>query len=888
MLSSSHSCCSNELNPALNPKYTTAGEVGYVTCLFPLKLCRFFVLFQLCVSVFFIKLTSAIFINSAFEMAGGGLLTKAQRIWFYIRRTVDSRVDSFLSPAARPPRNWLRLRIFRIVTHPFFESGVTVAILLNLISMLDRGYSDSSVKVYAVDLIDSVFLLLYYVEMVMRLVAIGPKSFAKDFMNLFDLFVNIMSAIDFFSSGQSAAQGFQILRAVRVLRLFKILNRFKRMRLLITSIVKSVPYFLAAMCIAIAFLILCAVVMSEYFHSIKYGVALNAAQNFRGFLPSLTTMFVAFFSGEWANLLPELSVSHPHCTLPSDATKGVTDCGNSSYWVFFLIFQWVCMFFITPLFLGMITCVVFQLNDVDRSSLIAAAFGDSEDELSIIPDSDYNDFFKAWELVDPLHIGLVRAWRIKAVVCHLVGRKISDFAARGSLEWKQRLDFIVYQSVLATNNVKYLKSSSKVKSENDASCGYATQYVHIREVLLQMVMMVRHKCHIDSPLIQYAPWLQNTTDIVSSIASQEVRNVLSDLKDSVEHKGTALLTPTPGQPSKTIYEIMAANIAGGHFSAEDDWLNLKSYNREANMTHRSDVSSASELQEFQEIEEVNDEEEMRRKNAHLAGLDAFDAMINDCKSDGDEESDSKIDWEALLEDESFFDDPLDALPHDESNVDSQQAATAPLLLGEESSTAFENGNPSDAASEHNQPDENHGGFNPLHLCASSRVEICASNRSGGEAGEEVAAGSKGDAGVFGVLQSSNGSARPNSTRSNEANVVEKSEKHPTGSSETDDLFSMPSIFRRCSVLLIRGFPVVVLSVLQFCLSSYAHLQQLIIQRCSSDESESVCFHRIRTKPGHCWPQPLVRYSTVVHHIFLIRNFFPRFEEPEAYLPFIRR
>jgi hypothetical protein len=758
---------------------------------YSLKICRFFVLFQLCVSVFFIKLTSAIFINSAFEMAGGGLLTKAQRIWLYVRRTVDSRVDTFLSPAARPPRNWLRLRIFRIVMHPFFESGVTVAILLNLISMLDRSYSDSSVKVYAVDLIDGVFLLLYYIEMVLRLVAIGPKSFAKDPMNLFDLFVNIMSAVDFFSSGESAAQGFQILRAVRVLRLFKILNRFKRMRLLITSINKSVPFFLAAMCITIAFLILCAVVTSEYFHSIKYGVALNAAQNFRGFLPSLTTMFIAFFSGEWANLLPELSVTFPHCTLPSDATNGFTDCGNSSYWILFLIFQWVCMFFITPLFLGMITCVVFQLNDVDRSSMIAAASGDSEDELSIIPDSDYNDFFKAWELVDPLHIGLVRAWRIKAVVCLLADRKISDFAARGSLEWKQRLDFIVYQSVLATNHVKYLKSSSKVKSENDVSCGYATQYVHIREVLLQMVMMVRHKCHIDSPLIQYKPWLHNATEIVSSIASQEVRNVLSDLKDIMEQKGAALLTPTPGQPSKTIYEIMASNIAGGHFSPEDDWLNLKSYNREAKTTHRSDFSSASELQEFQEIEEVEDEQEMRRKNAHLAGLDAFDAMINDCKSYGDEESDSKIDWEALFEDESFFDDPPDAIPPDESNANSQQVANAPLSLEEESFLAFENGKPS----EQSQPHEKHGVFNPLDLCAGGRVEICASNRSGGAVSEEVAAGSSEVAGVLG-----NGSARSKSTRSNGAHVVEKSEEHRASSSMTDDLFSMPSIFRRCSEL----------------------------------------------------------------------------------------
>jgi hypothetical protein len=747
--------------------------------------------------VFFIKLTSAVFINSAFEMAGGGLLTKAQRIWFYVRRTVDSKVKIFLSPAARPPRNWLRFRIFRIVTHPFFESGVTVAILLNLISMLDRSYTDSSVKVYAVDLIDSVFLLLYYTEMLMRLIAIGPKSFVKDPMNIFDLFVNVMSAVDFFSAGQNAAQGFQILRAVRVLRLFKILNRFKRMRLLVMSIVTSIPYFLAAMCITVAFLVLCAVVMSGYFHSIKYGRALSPAQNFRGFLPSFTTMFIAFFSGEWANLLPDLSVSYPHCTPPSAATKGITDCGSEFYWIFFLIFQWVCMFFITPLFLGMIACVVLQLNDVDRSSAIVSTTSNNEDEPCLIPEDDYNAFFKAWELVDPGHIGLVRAWRIKAVVCHLVTRKISDFAPRESNEWHERLDFIVLQSVLATNNVKYLKSASKVKSEKDVLCGFATQYVHIREVLLQMVMMVQHKCHVDSPLMQYAPWLRSATDIVASISSQEVRSVLFDLSDRVEQKGNMVFTPTPGNSGKNIYEIIAASIAAAG-DPEDQWLNMKSYAPQAKLTHRSDFSGASELEEFHESEEVDHEEEMRRKSAHLAGMDAYAAMLIDCEDEDDGDGAGHIDWEALCgEDELSEALPLDAI------YSFGQEAEGGSNVAEEGSKNFEQSflsgeskadNSSEIPSE-NHPEEGAGGFNPLGMCASSRAELCASNRSD-SAPEEAAATDPAAAGVLATSQRDKGSSKPNSQRTTS---VDNAGSSPAGAHEAD-LFSMPSILRRCRFL----------------------------------------------------------------------------------------
>jgi hypothetical protein len=744
--------------------------------------------------VFFIKLTSAIFINSAFEMAGGGLLTKAQRIWNYVQRSVDSKVAVFLSPAARPPRNWLRLKVFRIVTHPFFESGVTIAILLNLVSMLDRSYTDSSVKVYAVDLIDSVFLLLYYAEMLMRLFAIGPKSFANDPMNIFDLFVNIMSAVDFFSAGQNAAQGFQILRAVRVLRLFKVLNRFKRMRLLVLSIMTSIPYFLAAMCITIAFLVLCAVVMSGYFHSIKYGRALSPAQNFRGFLPSFTTMFIAFFSGEWANLLPDLSVSYPYCTLPSEATKGATDCGSEFYWLFFLIFQWVCMFFISPLFLGMIACVVLQLNDVDRSSAIISTSSDNQDEPCLIPESDYHAFFKAWELVDPGHIGLVRAWRIRVVVSHLINRKIANFGRSGSKEWSERLDFIVLQSVLATNSVKYLKSSSKVKSEKDVLCGFATQYVHIREVLLQMVMMVQHKCHIDSPLMQYAPWLRNATDIVSSIAFQEVRSVLSDLGDKVELKGTVLFTPSPGQSNKNIYEIIAANIAAAG-DPEEQWLNMKNYLPQAK-THRSDVSAASELQEFQEVEEIDHEEDQRKKTAHLAGVDAYAAMLADFEDDSDGNAGNEVDLDALFPDKDFVEEPSEAARTGALHglgQETQELEDASHSLDEDSKN-FENpflvsGQAAACGSAESvselQPDGASGSFNPLDLCAGSRVEICATNRSNNAFVNSVEV----NAVSSGVSASSQrdpiSSKQPNSQRLNSF----------AGDSEAD-LFMMPSFFRR--------------------------------------------------------------------------------------------
>ncbi len=220
--------------------------------------------------------------------------------------------------------------------------------------------------------------------------------------------------------------------------------------------------------------------------------------------------------------------------------------------------------------------------------------------------------------------------------------------------------------------------------------------------------------------MQYAPWLRHATDIVSNIASQEVRNVLLELKDSVEQKGTSLFTPSPGIAGKTIYEIMAANIvAGERDNPEDNWLNLNNYSREAKLTHRSEFSAASELLEFQDAEDEkgDEDEELRRKNAHLLGLDAFDAMLND---EDFEDSDSNIDWEALFQDESFLEEPSDAAATNSAVADEHEHETT-LQPPPESSQVFENGASSETGALR-ESDGVYSGFNPLDLCASSRVE----------------------------------------------------------------------------------------------------------------------------------------------------------------------
>jgi hypothetical protein len=294
--------------------------------------------------------------------------------------------------------------------------------------------------------------------------------------------------------------------------------------------------------------------------------------------------------------------------------------------------------------------------------------------------------------------------------------------------------------------------------------------------------------------VKYAPWLRNATDIVASISSQEVRSVLFDLSDRVEQKGHAIFTPTPGHSNKNIYEIIAASIAA-HCDPEDQWLNMKNYAPQAKLTHRSDISAASELQEFRESEEVNLDEEVRRKSAHLAGMDAYAAMLIDHEDGDDEDGTGDVDWEALYQDDELSDElplnpaySLGQVGESASHAledGSKSAEDRPHLFDESKSEIF-----AEIQSKH-VPEGNAGGFNPLDMCSSSHVEFCTSHRSDG-APDQLLAADSARSGVLGTSQHDKESSRPSPPRTSSA--ADSASSH-AGVFEAD-LFSMPSTIRR--------------------------------------------------------------------------------------------
>jgi voltage-gated sodium channel len=124
----------------------------------------------------------------------------------------------------------------RLVYSSQFELLIAFVILVNAVSLaiLTMPDLDKSVRA-ACEQIDSVCFVIYAVELVLRIVSYGkrPWEFFKQGWNVFDFVV--IAAAPFFS-GQTA-----VLRILRLLRLFRIFRFLPEVRVLTTSIVRSLP-----------------------------------------------------------------------------------------------------------------------------------------------------------------------------------------------------------------------------------------------------------------------------------------------------------------------------------------------------------------------------------------------------------------------------------------------------------------------------------------------------------------------------------------------------------------------------------------------------------------------------------------------------------------------
>lgn len=130
-----------------------------------------------------------------------------------------------------------RSKCHRIVKSDAFDIGIMVLILINTLVMASEYYPMEDAHKEFNDITNAIFNVIYLFEMVVKLLGLGFKRYVSEKFNIFDAVLVIIGMSELiFSDGSSALL---VLRAFRLLRIFKLARKWKSLRNLLKTIYKS-------------------------------------------------------------------------------------------------------------------------------------------------------------------------------------------------------------------------------------------------------------------------------------------------------------------------------------------------------------------------------------------------------------------------------------------------------------------------------------------------------------------------------------------------------------------------------------------------------------------------------------------------------------------------
>jgi hypothetical protein len=408
----------------------------------------FFMLYLLIVALFFINIVMAFVVltyqNQADELKATTGLSKTQVSALQYALSVKQPHDKFRHRRKKrfvpdhKGNEWMvdvhgipvrgryvvEKNLLWFIDHKYFEGAMLLLVLLNVVSLLISYYDMSLAYENALDLSNYIFVGLFVLEAIVKILVLGSKAYFTDYWNLFDFIVVAGSLIDI-----TVADYIQItfLRVFRVARLAKFFKSGS-LRAIFDTCIKSmgsVPYVLLVM---LLFYYIYAVVGMLLFARIPLGInpGINEHNHFQDLPNALMVLFRTMTGEAWQTILAATYISDGEelgvCVNNPGEDEGIVSCGSSVNVFYFLSFVLVT----TLLVINVLIAVIvdnFEYLYVDKS------------ELQV---HHLQDFVAEWCKLDPAGTGKIHhTWLIpllKGIEPPLgLGKKCPSFMAHRML-----------------------------------------------------------------------------------------------------------------------------------------------------------------------------------------------------------------------------------------------------------------------------------------------------------------------------------------------------------------------------------------------------------------------------------------------------------------------
>uniref|UniRef100_A0A672YU96 Voltage-dependent L-type calcium channel subunit alpha n=1 Tax=Sphaeramia orbicularis TaxID=375764 RepID=A0A672YU96_9TELE len=212
----------------------------------------------------------------------------------------------YFSRLARRWNRFFRMKCLIYVKTNTFYWVVMFLVFLNTLTIATEHHHQSDQLTSLQDVASRVLLVLFVIEMFVKMYALGPRAYFMSLFNRFDFFVVICGILEMImlSAGAVTPLGFSVLRCIRLLRILKVTKYWKSLSNLVASLLNSVRSIASLLLLLFLFIVIFSLLGMQVFGG-KFNFPDHRPRrsNFDNFPQALISVFQILTGEDWTSIM---------------------------------------------------------------------------------------------------------------------------------------------------------------------------------------------------------------------------------------------------------------------------------------------------------------------------------------------------------------------------------------------------------------------------------------------------------------------------------------------------------------------------------------------------------------------------------------------------------
>uniref|UniRef100_A0A8C6NPN2 Voltage-dependent L-type calcium channel subunit alpha n=1 Tax=Nothobranchius furzeri TaxID=105023 RepID=A0A8C6NPN2_NOTFU len=207
---------------------------------------------------------------------------------------------------ARRWNRFFRMKCLVYVKTKSFYWVVMFLVFLNTLTIATEYHHQPVTLTSLQDAASRVLLVLFVIEMFVKMYALGPRAYFMSLFNRFDFFVVLCGILEMImlSAGSVAPLGFSVLRCIRLLRILKVTKYWTSLSNLVASLLNSVRSIASLLLLLFLFIVIFSLLGMQVFGGkFNFDYHRPRRSNFDNFPQALISVFQILTGEEWTNIM---------------------------------------------------------------------------------------------------------------------------------------------------------------------------------------------------------------------------------------------------------------------------------------------------------------------------------------------------------------------------------------------------------------------------------------------------------------------------------------------------------------------------------------------------------------------------------------------------------